>query len=112
MQRSGALVLQQARGAAATVVPSKGRNYRPLSYVNGESQPARPHGGPVRRYLLCAAAIATLCVPEARAQTQAQAPAPAAKATDLDAFMAKALQRRDTDRKHLRDYGLDEGGGL
>ena len=33
---------------------------------------------------------------------------PAAKTTDLDAFMARALQRRDVDRKTLSDYVLDE----
>lgn len=36
----------------------------------------------------------------------AQAPAP--KATDLDQFMARALQRRDIDRQTLADYVLDE----
>ncbi len=36
----------------------------------------------------------------------AQAPPP--KATDLDAFMAQALRRRDIDRKVLSDYVLDE----
>ena len=41
-----------------------------------------------------------LCSPTA----QAQAP----KSTDLDAFMARALQRRDLDRKTLSDYVLDE----
>ena len=41
-----------------------------------------------------------LCSPRA----QAQAP----KTTDLDAFMARALQRRDIDRKTLSDYVLDE----
>ena len=41
----------------------------------------------------------------------AQAPAaqtPAAQTTDLDQFMARALQRRDVDRKTLSDYVLDE----
>ena len=56
----------------------------------------------MRRLLVCAAALVSFCVPEIRAQ------APAARATDLDAFMAKALQRRDTDRKNLSDYVLDE----
>ena len=32
----------------------------------------------------------------------------AVKTTDLDAFMARALQRRDVDRKTLNDYVLDE----
>ncbi len=36
------------------------------------------------------------------------AQAPAAASTDLDAFMARALQRRDVDRKVLGDYVLDE----
>ena len=36
----------------------------------------------------------------------AQAPAP--QPTDLDQFMARALQRRDIDRKALADYVLDE----
>ncbi len=36
----------------------------------------------------------------------AQTPAP--KSTDLDAFMARALQRREVDRKTLGDYVLDE----
>ena len=57
----------------------------------------------MRRFFLCAAAIAVFSVPDARAQQ-----APAAKATDLDDFMAKALLRRDTDRKNLSDYVLDE----
>jgi hypothetical protein len=34
--------------------------------------------------------------------------AQSAKPTDLDAFMARALQRRDVDRKTLTDYVLDE----
>ena len=34
--------------------------------------------------------------------------APAANTTDLDAFMARALQRRDVNRKTLSDYVLDE----
>ena len=36
------------------------------------------------------------------------AQAPASAPTDLDAFMARALQRRDVDRKTLGDYVLDE----
>jgi hypothetical protein len=36
------------------------------------------------------------------------AQAPAAQTTDLDQFMARALQRRDVDRKTLSDYVLDE----
>lgn len=33
---------------------------------------------------------------------------PASKSTDLDSFMAQALQRREVDRKTLGDYVLDE----
>lgn len=36
------------------------------------------------------------------------AQAPASTSTDLDAFMARALQRREVDRKTLGDYVLDE----
>jgi len=36
------------------------------------------------------------------------AQSPASAATDLDRFMASALQRRDIDRKTLSDYVLDE----
>jgi hypothetical protein len=36
------------------------------------------------------------------------AQAPATQTTDLDQFMARALQRRDVDRKTLTDYVLDE----
>ena len=45
-----------------------------------------------------------------RVRAQAPAPRPAANApaTDLDRFMAQALQRRDIDRKTLSDYVLDE----
>jgi hypothetical protein len=42
-----------------------------------------------------------LCPAAATAQTTAPA-------TDLDAFMARALQRRDIDKKTLSDYVLDE----
>jgi hypothetical protein len=56
----------------------------------------------VRRQLsLCLAAALALLSPGAQAQ------APAA-ATDLDRFMATALQRRDIDKKTLSDYVLDE----
>jgi hypothetical protein len=59
----------------------------------------------VRRCLICAfAAALALCPPAIRAQ----APAAVAPQTDLDAFMARALQRRDVDRKTLSDYVLDE----
>jgi hypothetical protein len=62
-----------------------------------------PPEAPVRRVL----ALSLLCViatgvPAVRAQ------APPAAPTDLDRFMATALQRRDTDRKTLSDYVLDE----
>ena len=43
-----------------------------------------------------------LCPVAATAQT------PAARTTDLDDFMARALLRRDIDRKTLNDYVLDE----
>jgi hypothetical protein len=43
-----------------------------------------------------------LCPVAATAQTAA------AKTTDLDDFMARALQRRDIDKKTLSDYVLDE----
>jgi len=55
------------------------------------------------RRLLITAALLSVCVPAPYAQQS-----PAAKATDLDAFMAQALLRRDTDRKNLSDYVLDE----
>ena len=54
-----------------------------------------------RQLSLCLAAALALLSPGA----QAQAPAPV---TDLDRFMATALLRRDTDRKTLSDYILDE----
>jgi hypothetical protein len=57
--------------------------------------------------LLCILAAVAICPPGVRAQAPvAAAPAPAA--TDLDRFMATALQRRDIDRKTLSDYVLDE----
>ncbi|HYT76927.1 MAG TPA: hypothetical protein VEL79_19390 [Vicinamibacterales bacterium] len=46
--------------------------------------------------------LLALCPFAGRAQTQPAAP------TDLDRFMATALQRRDIDRKTLTDYVLDE----
>jgi hypothetical protein len=64
------------------------------------------------RRLLPSAAIAAvlLCPPSARIEAQAQTKpqGPAREATDLDAFMERALHRRDTDRKNLSDYVLDE----
>jgi hypothetical protein len=47
-----------------------------------------------------------ICPAAGRAQS-AQTP-PSAPSTDLDTFMASALQRRDIDRKVLSDYVLDE----
>ena len=60
----------------------------------------------MRRLLSSAAAVAAvlLCPPPAPLVAQG----PAKGATDLDAFMERALQRRDTDRKNLSDYVLDE----
>lgn len=57
----------------------------------------------MRRFLITAATALSVCM-----SGYAQAPGPAAKPTDLDAFMARALERRDTDRKNLSDYVLDE----
>ena len=54
-----------------------------------------------RQLSLCLAAALALLSPGAQAQ------GPAA-ATDLDRFMATALQRRDIDKKTLSDYVLDE----
>ena len=56
----------------------------------------------MRRLLFSAVAALLVLCPHVSAQ------APAAKATDLDAFMARALQRRDVDRKTITDYVLDE----
>lgn len=58
------------------------------------------------RHLFSSAAIAVVLLCPPPAQLGAQAPAKGA--TDLDAFMERALQRRDTDRKNLNDYILDE----
>src|SRR5262245_11208275 len=66
------------------------------------SQPAAP-GGTVRR-LFSLLLPAVLFV--GSHGTHAQSPASAT--TDLDRFMASALQRRDIDRKTLSDYVLDE----
>jgi hypothetical protein len=64
----------------------------------------------VRRVLvLCFLAVVGLCPPGVRAQAPTPAPTvPAPSTTDLDRFMANALQRRDIDRKTLSDYVLDE----
>src|SRR5436190_16834566 len=62
-----------------------------------------PPEAPVRRVLvLSVLSLLAMGVPAARAQ------APLAAPTDLDRFMATALQRRDSDRKTLSDYVLDE----
>jgi hypothetical protein len=57
----------------------------------------------VRRF----ASLITLAVLMLSAAIEAQSPHPP-KTTDLDTFMAKALQRRDIDKKTLNDYVLDE----
>jgi hypothetical protein len=70
-----------------------------------------PSEAPVRRVLaLVVLAVAVICPPGARAQAPAPPAAVAAAPvpTDLDRFMATALQRRDIDRKTLSDYVLDE----
>jgi hypothetical protein len=56
------------------------------------------------RRSICRVALAALVVCPAGLAAQA----PAAKTTDLDDFMARALQRRDIDKKTLSDYVLDE----
>jgi hypothetical protein len=67
-----------------------------------------PPEAPVRRVLLLlVVAVAVICAPRALAQAPAPKPPPPAT-TDLDQFMAKALLRRDIDRKTLTDYVLDE----
>ena len=58
------------------------------------------------RRLLSLAAVAVVLLGPPSGSLEAQAPA--RKATDLDAFMEQALLRRDTDRKNLSDYVLDE----
>ena len=55
------------------------------------------------RRFICRALIAALVCPVGLG-----AQGPAAKTTDLDTFMARALQRRDIDKKTLSDYVLDE----
>ena len=54
----------------------------------------------MRRFICVTVLSLVLCPPAVTAQS--------AKPTDLDAFMARALQRRDVDRKTLTDYVLDE----
>lgn len=63
-----------------------------------------PPGRPVVRPLL--AIVPVLAGGLCSAAGHAQSPTP--KPTDLDQFMARALQRRDIDRKTLADYVLDE----
>jgi hypothetical protein len=59
----------------------------------------------VRRVLLLSViAVVALCSRGALAQV----PATLRPTTDLDTFMATALQRRDVDRKTINDYVLDE----
>jgi hypothetical protein len=71
-----------------------------------EEPASLPSGGFVRRVLTrIAVAAVVLCPPALHRQSPAPAPRPA---TDLDTFMARALQRRDIDRKTLSDYVLDE----
>jgi hypothetical protein len=67
-------------------------------------QPARLPEASVRTLVLGIFAVA-LCSRGALAQALAPN---APKTTDLDRFMATALQRRDIDRKTLSDYVLDE----
>ena len=54
----------------------------------------------MRRFICVTVLSLVLCPPAVTAQP--------AKPTDLDGFMARALQRRDVDRKTLTDYVLDE----
>ena len=54
----------------------------------------------MRRSICLVVAALVLC--------PSSSPAQPPKLTDLDAFMARALQRRDIDRKTLTDYVLDE----
>ena len=54
----------------------------------------------MRRFICVTVLSLVLCPPAVTAQS--------AGPTDLDAFMARALQRRDVDRKTLTDYVLDE----
>jgi hypothetical protein len=59
----------------------------------------------VIRCSVFALAVALLCQP---ATAQPASARPPAAPTDLDALMARALQRRDADRQRLQDYVLDE----
>jgi hypothetical protein len=68
-------------------------------------QPARLPEASVRRTLVLGIFAVALCSRGALAQAPAPNPP---KTTDLDRFMATALQRRDIDRKTLNDYVLDE----
>src|SRR5215204_1852661 len=70
--------------------------------------PARPpFGGFVGRLVTPVLFAVALSLPAALL-AQPAVPTPAKAPTDLDTFMAQALQRRDIDRKTLSDYVLDE----
>src|SRR6187401_360089 len=85
----------------------RGRELSPAQLRHWEWPASPPSGGFVRRVLTRLAVVAVVLCPEAVAG-QSPTPPPARPATDLDGFMAKALQRRDIDRKTLSDYVLDE----
>ena len=62
----------------------------------------------MRRVLMfCVLAVVVLCPTAVRGQAPSPLAAPP-PTTDLDRFMAAALQRRDVDRQTLSDYVLDE----
>ena len=103
---SVSLVLQRTRSLpAATDVPlsRESGNYPRFSYVNLTA--ASPPFGGIRAPFSSASPS---CRARAVSCQRSTAQALAAKPTDLDAFMARALQRRDIDRKTLSDYVLDE----
>jgi hypothetical protein len=85
----------------------RGRELSPAQLRHWEWPASPPSGGFVRRVLTRLAVVAVVLCPPAVAG-QSPTPPPARPATDLDGFMAKALQRRDIDRKTLSDYVLDE----
>jgi len=58
----------------------------------------------VRQFIAFVCALLIVCP----AASQGQSPLPTSSSTDLDALMARALQRRDIDRRVLGDYVLDE----
>lgn len=80
------------------------RNYSGLSFVR-EKQPAADL---VRGHLRHSVIVCSIVVAAASVGLQGQSPSTKPAATDLDAFMEQALQRRDIDRKTLQDYVLDE----